>query len=629
VNRIPRPDRRDRELPRDDRTTTAAKTGVVRVLVSATAIYFRAAPVAACLRAATAVLAGVAPVLTAWLTKSLLDRLTGHGGPSIWVCVAGMAVGGATVAVAQHVSRYADSEIGRRVARHTQTELFTAVSRHQGMAELEDPVFQDRVRLAQQAIQSGPQQLTNSVLTVMQSSITVVAFLGTLAAASPLMTALVAASVLPTLAAQLRLSRRRVDAVVRNSPRLRRQIFYSTLLMDARAGKEIRLFGLGRMFRDRMLTEVTAAQASERAVDRATLRVDGLLSLLTAGVSAAALMTAVTRVSGGHGTIGDISVLMAALAGVQNGLAGVVAQLATANQMLIMFGNFIAVTRDAGSFDDRPGIAVEPLHTGIELHDVWFRYRPDHDWILRGVNLTIPQGRSVALVGLNGAGKSTLVKLLCRLYEPTRGSITWDGVDIRDIDVASLRTRIGVVFQDFMAYELSVADNIVVGDLSAVGDESRLREAARGAGADAMIDLLPRGFQTMLSRIFASENAETGVVLSGGQWQRLAIARAVLRSHADLLILDEPSSGLDAVAEGEIQESLRRLREGRSSLLISHRLNTVRNADWIVVLGGGVIVEQGTHDALMDAEGDYATLFRIQAGGFQLSTSRRAAAVHD
>jgi ATP-binding cassette subfamily B protein len=605
------------------------KTGVVRVLVSATAIYVRAAPAAACLRAATAVVAGIAPVLTAWLTKSLLDRLTGHAGLDIWLCAAGMAVGGATVAVAQHVSRYADSEIGRRVTRHTQSELFTAVARHQGMAELEDPAFQDRVRLAQQASQSGPQQLTNSVLSVAQSSITVGAFLATLATASPLMTTLVAASAIPALWAQLRLSRRRVDTVMRNSPRLRRQLFYSTLLMDTRAAKEIRLFGLGRLFRDRMLTELSAAQTAERAVDRTTLRVDGVLSLLTAAVSAAALLTAVTRVNDGHGTVGDISVLMAALAGVQNGLAGVVAQLATANHMLILFGNFVAITRESRTSDGRPGSPVEPLRTGIELHDVWFRYRPDHDWILRGVSLTIPQGRSVALIGLNGAGKSTLVKLLCRLYEPTRGSITWDGVDIRDIDVTALRTRIGVVFQDFMAYELSVADNIVVGDLSAVGDERRLEAAARGAGADGLIDALPRGFQTMLSRIFAGEDSDTGVVLSGGQWQRLAIARAVLRSDADLLILDEPSSGLDAVAEGEIQESLRRLREGRSSLLISHRLNTVRNADRIVVLGGGIIVEQGTHDALMDADGEYATLFRLQAGGYQLSPSRESGAARE
>lgn len=597
---------------------------VLRILASSTAIYLRAAPLAAGLRAAAAVATGAAPVVTAWLTKALLDRLALHTGPSVWLCAAGMASTGAVAAAAQHVSRYADSEIGRRVTRHTQTELFTAVNRHHGLAELEDPRFQNRVRLAQTAIQSGPQQLANSVVSVVQSAITVGAFLAALATASPLLAAMVSASAVPTLVAQLRLSRRRVETLATNSPRLRRQIFYSTLLTDARAGKEIRLFGLGPMFRDRMLAELTAAQAAERRVDRATLRVDASLSLVTAAVSAAALLTWVTRVADGHGTVGEVSILIAALAGVQSGLAGVVAQLAAANQTLVMFGHFIALTRESEVIGQRPATTVGPLRSGIEFRDVWFRYGKDQAWVLRGLNLTVPHGQSVALIGLNGAGKSTLVKLLCRLYDPTRGSIMWDGVDIRDLDVAALRARIAVVFQDFMTYELSVADNIAVGDLTASGDDGRLREAARGAGIEAMIDQLPRGYRTMLSRIFAGDdpNPNAGVVLSGGQWQRLAIARAVLRTDADLLILDEPSSGLDAVAEGEIQDSLRRLRQGRSSLLISHRLNTVRNADRIVVLGGGVVVEQGTHDALMAADGEYAALFRLQAGGYQLSPAR-------
>src|SRR6185312_1681399 len=225
--------------------------------------------------------------------------------------------------------------------------------------------------------------------------------------------------------------------------------------------------------------------------------------------------------------------------------------------------------------------------------DVWFRYHPDHDWVLRGVNLVIPAGRSVALVGLNGAGKSTLVKLLCRMYEPERGTITWDGTDIRDLDPVTLRQRVGVLFQDYMTYQLTAAENIAVGDVSTLdpsdphGSE-RLRTAARAAGVHEVIESLPQGYDTMLGRVFAAAPAALsaarggraepadaragGVSLSGGQWQRVALARALLRREADLLILDEPSSGVDAEAEREMHGKLTELRAGRTSLLISHRL---------------------------------------------------------
>jgi ATP-binding cassette subfamily B protein len=241
------------------------------------------------------------------------------------------------------------------------------------------------------------------------------------------------------------------------------------------------------------------------------------------------------------------------------------------------------------------------------------------------VDLFIPSGRSVALVGHNGAGKSTLVKLLCRFYDPTRGAILWDGVDLRELPVAELRARIGAVFQDYMTYELTAAENIWLGDVPPDGpdrvtgrDTGRIRDAARRAGVDGVLEGLPRGYDTMLSRVIELDDRENepGVLLSGGQWQRVAIARAILPAARDLLILDEPSAGLDAEAERDLQVRLRAYRDGRTSILISHRLGTLRDADLIVTLVAGAVAETGTHERLMAAGGPYARLFQAQAEGY-------------
>jgi ATP-binding cassette subfamily B protein len=374
-----------------------------------------------------------------------------------------------------------------------------------------------------------------------------------------------------------------------------------------------------------MLRELRTINSETRRLDRVELRTQVVLGLVGAVAAGAGLVWAVHATTTGRLTIGDLAIFIAAVAGVQGGVASGISRFAGAHQAVLMYRHYLEVVTAGPDLPEPPRPAPTPvLRRGIELRDVWFRYGETHSWVLRGVDLTIPSGATVALVGPNGAGKSTVVKLLLRFYDPSRGSVRWDNLDLRDLSAAQLRDRIGVVFQDFMSYDLPASENIGLGDVSALDDCERVSGAARQAGVHEALAALPRGYATPLTRMFTGfsdlsdrDDAETGVLLSGGQWQRVALARSFLRADRDLLILDEPSAGLDPEAEYDIHRRLRSLRQGRTTLLISHRLSTVRDADRIVVLADGRVVEQGSHDELMAARGMYARLFGLQAQGYQ------------
>jgi ATP-binding cassette subfamily B protein len=450
----------------------------------------------------------------------------------------------------------------------------------------------------------------------------VAGFVGSLAVLSPVMTVAAIAAGTPVLISEFMLSRRKARMLWELEPAARREFFYSELLSGVNAAKEVRLFGIGAFLRGRMLEQRTTANAATRTNERREVSIQGGLAMLAALVSGAGLLWAVVAARAGTLSVGDITVFVAASVGVQGALAMLAKDTGTAQQALLMFDHYLAVTTAGPDLPVPPAARpLAPLRTGIEFRDVWFRYSDQHDWVLRGVDLTIPQGQSLALVGLNGAGKSTLVKLLCRFYDPTRGSIWWDGVDLRELDPAELRRKIAAVFQDYMHYDLLAAENIALGDLDALNDRPRLRAAAEEAGIHRKLASLPSGYDTMLSRTFMAGSDKNdpvaGVVLSGGEQQRLALARGLLRDRCDLMILDEPAAGLDAQAEAEIHQSLRRRRENRTSLLISHRLAAVRDADQIVVLSGGNVVERGDHPTLLAQDGLYARLFTTQASGYQ------------
>jgi ATP-binding cassette, subfamily B, bacterial len=253
----------------------------------------------------------------------------------------------------------------------------------------------------------------------------------------------------------------------------------------------------------------------------------------------------------------------------------------------------------------------EPIREGFTFENVGFRYPGSEVWAVRGLSFTLQAGEALALVGENGAGKTTLVKLLARLYDPDEGRILLDGVDLRQYSLDDVRAHIGVIFQDFVRYHLSAAENVAVGRIDARDDRERIEGAAARSLAAGVIAKLPEGYEQLLGRRF-----RTGVDLSGGEWQKVALGRAYMR-EAQLLILDEPTAALDARAEYEVFQRFKELTRGKTAVLISHRFSTVRMADRILVLDGGQLLEIGTHEELLAARGRYAELFELQAAGYR------------
>jgi ATP-binding cassette subfamily B protein len=584
---------------------------------------FRAGPAMLIVRLVLVGCTAFAPAVTAWLMRLVLDGLTAGRQPPgrLWLLAGALAGVGVLSVVAAETVRHIEVRAGRQIAYRSMDRLYTAINRLTGLRQLENPRFHDRMRMAQEAGSSGPSQLVASVLGMAQGALMVSSFVVLLAVLSPWLAVVSVLAAVPRLVAELDLARVRRDTIAQTTTVQRRQYFYQSLLTRIDAAREIRLFALGDFLRMRMLRELAQADALNERFDRRHYRVQVLLGVLAATLTGGGLLWTAGQVGAGHLTVGGLAVVLSAAAGMTGGINGIVGRVGMLHHAALMFRHFLELTA-AGPDLPVPGSPVElgPLRARISFHDVWFRYGPGRDWVLRGVSFTIEAGTSVGLVGLNGAGKSTIIKLLCRFYDPVHGTICWDGTDIRHADPAELRRRIGAAFQDCMVYDLSIRENIGLGDLTAIEDLPRIAEAAHRSGADDVIERLPERYETMLSLTFLPDaaDAETapGVQLSGGQMQRVGLARTFLRYDRDLLILDEPSGSLDAEAEADLHERLVRHRSGRTSLLISHRLSAIRSADRIIVLDDGRVQEDGSHEELMAAGGIYARLFKVQASGY-------------
>ncbi|HEV7256520.1 MAG TPA: ABC transporter ATP-binding protein [Bosea sp. (in: a-proteobacteria)] len=543
------------------------------------------------------------PSLADWIESGRASGLAG------WILIEFLlvAAGGALT----RFNTVAETLLAERHGHGQGIELVRQATRLD-LKDIESSAAQDKLQRANAATMLGG-NLLSILLTQIQNAITLIALLAGLVAFVPGLILLVVLALAPVFIVEARFNALQYEASVALTPERRRMNYLQQLGIAALSAKEVKLFGLGDYLTARMAEVAERIMRSSRsiAVRRALWGsvVGTIGSLAYYGAYAVIIWRALT----GELSIGDLTFLAGSLMrlnGLLEGLVVGVAQIGSQIQYLNDFYAFIDM-RSAVVAPEHPKAFPAPLRQGVVFENVGFRYPGKEDWALRHLSFSLPAGRTLALVGENGAGKTTIVKLLTRLYEPDEGRILVDGVDLREIELGELREHVGTIFQDFVRYNLTAAENIGVGRISALTDRTRVVAAAQKSQADVVITGLPGGYDQMLGLSFMQ-----GLDLSGGQWQRLAIARAYFRD-AQVLILDEPTAALDARAEAEIFERFRHLSENTTTLLISHRFATVRMADRILVLENGAILESGSHGELMALRGRYAELFEMQAAGFQ------------
>ncbi|MGA2991305.1 MAG: ABC transporter ATP-binding protein [Candidatus Korobacteraceae bacterium] len=531
--------------------------------------------------------------------------------PYFWWLVAAEFALALLSSVLTRVLDYLDSLLSDKYTRHVSIE----VMRHAAQLDViayEDPVFYDRLERArvQATDRLGMIQsigrLMQQVITTLSLSISIVYF-------SPWLLLLLVAGVLPAFLGESHFAFLGYAKNFRQTP-MRRQLDYLRILGGSKeAAKELKLFGLSGFLTERFARISDQIYSENVELSRRRLLAGGLLSLLGTMGYYAAYVWVIWKTLAGVLSVGTLYFLAGAILQASNNIQQIFTTAAGIADQALFLTDLLAFFEMKPTIVSKPGAlsAPRPIVRGFEFRDVSFRYPGTSRLVLDRLNFSLLPGERVALIGENGEGKTTIVKLLTRLYDPTEGAIFLDGIDLREYDLEDLYREVGVIFQDFMRYELTARENIAVGRIEEIGDLDSIRMAARKSLADEVIARLAGGYEQMLGRRF-----HEGVDLSGGEWQKLALARAYLRD-AQLLILDEPTAALDARSEFAVFQRFAELTQGKSALFISHRFSTVRMADRIVVLANGRIAEDGDHGQLMALGGRYAEMFEMQAASYR------------
>jgi len=559
----------------------------------------------------------LSPLAMLWISKLILDGVVGwisHRSGSlaaVWKLVALELAIAISTDVLGRINNLCDSLLADRFTNLISVRLMEHATRLD-LASFEDPVFYDKLERARRQT-TGRIGLLAAILSVCQDTLSLISLSAGLIVFSPWLMVLLIAAVIPAFLGETHFTTLAYSIFYQWTPQ-RRQLDYLRLLgASAQSAKEVKIFGLGPKLAQRY-DELSGAiyKENKKLATRRALAGSALNLVSTGGYYGAYAVVLLKTLAGGI-SVGTFTFLTGAFSRSRGFIERVLSSFNDISEQAMFLKDLFEFFEMQPTIHSRPGSlpAPRPIRQGFEFRQVGFAYPGSDRLVVQNISFSLHPTEKLALIGENGAGKTTLVKLLARLYDPTQGSILLDGIDLREYDVDDLRREIGVIFQDYMRFDMLARENIGFGKIESLWDQDRIEVAAGKSLASSVIDRLPHRYDQMVGRRF-----ENGVDLSGGEWQKFALARAYMR-NAQLLILDEPTATFDARAEYEVFRRFSDLTRGRMAVLISHRFSTVRMADRILVLAGGAIREQGTHEQLLALGGRYAELFELQAAGYR------------